>query len=75
MKKYRLYDLLDETDSRTVTLQQAREWLVGFWDRNPSDDMNEEEVAGLLKGISVADADELFDYLGGIGYCIEELEG
>lgn len=67
----RWIDLHDDNESRTGTLQEAREWLIDFWEWNPDDDMTEEEQARIPKRIKTAHLDELNDMFQGIGWYIE----
>ena len=71
---YELYDLQDRTNTRIVTLEQAKEWLIDFWWTNPDEDQTEQDLEQLEQEIRNSDYDELFERLGGIDYAIDEIQ-
>ncbi|HDR8453995.1 TPA: hypothetical protein QC364_000787 [Bacillus cereus] len=73
-KKYKRYDLQDESDFSIETLQEMREWLADFWNTNPDEDMEDEEHEEMIAEIMQADEDEMFDRLGGIDYSWCEID-
>lgn len=71
---YYIYDLQDFSDQWVATLDEARAWLVDFWNNNPDDEMSDEDHEYMLKEILSANANELDDKLQGIDYGLEEVE-
>lgn len=74
VKLFKRYDLQDETDFSIETLLEMKDWLVTLWNDNPDDDMTEEEHDELINDIKNSDKGELYERLGGVGYCYDELD-
>lgn len=70
---YYVYDLQDFSDQWVATLDEAKAWLVDFWNNNPDDEMSDEDHEYMLKEILSANASELDDKLQGIDYGLEEV--
>lgn len=73
-KQYRLYDMQDEENSEIVSLQSAKDWLIGFWCNNNDGEMTDEELDVFIEKIENADFSKLSEFLQGIDYDIEEIE-
>lgn len=71
---YLRYDLQDRTDYAYCTLEQAKDWLIQFWNEHPDDDMTDEEHDTWIETIEeTTDWEILSEYLSGIDYTLEEL--
>lgn len=73
-KLYMRYDLQDESDFEIETLQGMRDWLADFWESNPDEGMDEEDVEKLVEEIMNSDEGEIFERLAGIDYSYYELD-
>lgn len=71
---FKRYDLQDEEDFEIETLEEMREWLADFWENNPNEDMDEEDVNELIEEIKCADENEMFERLSGIDYSFDRLD-
>lgn len=75
MIKYKWFDLQDQNNMHTGTLEDAKKWLQRFWSLNPDDDedMSEKELEEHLDNISKADYLTLSDMMEGIEWHLETL--
>jgi|APAga8741244001_1050109.scaffolds.fasta_scaffold08554_3 hypothetical protein len=77
-KKYKKYDISNESDFTIETLASMKEWLIGFWEddyrESPYTELTEYELEEMIDGIQNSDEMELFNRLGGVGYAFEELD-
>lgn len=72
---YALYDLQNQYEDSTLhTFGSARQWLADFWENNPDDDMDDDDIAQLVADILASDLSELGDRLGGVGYYLQEIK-
>ncbi|MEK5081054.1 hypothetical protein MKX73_19195 [Solibacillus sp. FSL W7-1436] len=67
-KLYKRFDIQDTNDFSIETLQDMRVWLADFWNENPDEDMDDKEHEEMIEAIMVADENEIFERLGGVGY-------
>lgn len=75
MQLYKLYDMLDDENNNEfdiVTLEEAKEWLITFWWNNPNEEQTDDDLREFEEEIRAADASQLFEFLGGIAYTIDE---
>lgn len=71
---YLHYDLQDRTNYAYFTLEQAKDWLVDFWNEHPDEDMPDEEHDTWIETIeATTDWEILAEYLYGIDFTLEEL--
>lgn len=76
-KKFKRYDMQDESDFAIETLTQMKAWLTDWWEWNndEEEDMSETELNKFFENIKNADENELFEMLAGIDYTFDGLDG
>jgi hypothetical protein len=74
-KKFKRYDMQDESDFAIETLTQMKAWITDWWKWNEDEDMTEKELNKFFEDIKNADEKELFEILAGIDYTFDELDG
>lgn len=82
MQLYKWYDIQEENDFHTGTLEEGKAWLLDFWQWNPytEEDLEQMEEEGEVYSEedhhaeinNVETYQELNEMLGGIGWAIEE---
>lgn len=74
--KYNLVDTCndDEIHTSQIKLDEAQGWLIDFWAND--DDTSEEQFNAIEAAIKdCTSAGQLNEYLAGIGYALDEIEG
>lgn len=77
--KYEWYDMQDNQDSHSGTLEDAKEWLLDFWLWNPYneedlEDMPEYDVEEHHESIRGANDSELDEMMQGIGWALDKIK-